>query len=141
MAQTKAETDTQSHTWHGSLITGPMSLHEAGQPTQLLLQLHDGVQVAGGDGGLRAIPWQQPQHVVWPRAAGHRLQRVGGITDLGVEGALFSRQLLLVLHKSVVRLLNLVMLEVGEALGMLRLACMLGLPVNPLRQWPREMAM
>ena len=111
-----------------------MSLHEAGQPTQLLLQLHDGVQIAGGDGGLRAIPRRQPQHVVWPRAARDRLQGVGGVAGLGVEGALFGRQLLLVLHEGIVCLLNLVMLEIGEALWMLRLACMLGLPVNALGQ-------
>ena len=45
-------------TWHVALITGPLSLHIAGElsqqailPTQLLPQLHDGVHVAAGNGG------------------------------------------------------------------------------------------
>ena len=131
--QTEAQSDRQWQTWHGPLITGAVSLHEAGQPTELLLQLHDCVQVGGGDGGLRAVPWQ-PQHVVRPRAARYGLQGVGGVTGLRVEGSFFRRQLLLVVHEGIVSLLNLAMLEVGESLGLLRLARMLGLSVDALRQ-------
>ena len=43
-------------TWHGALVSGPLSLHEAGQPSQqpiltaqLLPQLHDGIQVVTGE--------------------------------------------------------------------------------------------
>ena len=51
-----------------------------------------------------------------------------------VEGSFFRRQLLLVVHEGIVSLLNLAMLEVGESLGLLRLARMLGLSVDALRQ-------
>ena len=114
-----------------------MSLHKTGQFTQLLLQLQDGIQVTGVEGGLGPVP-QQPQHVVQPWPAGHRLQGVGGVTSLGVGRSLFSRQLLLMLHEGVVSLLYLVILVVEEALGLLRLACglMLGLPVNALGVQP-----
>jgi len=128
-----------SDTCHGALVSGPLRLHEAWKPsqqailaTQLLPELHDGIQVITGQWWQDTIGGQR-QHVVGSSSARHWLYRVTGFRHV-VRIGLIRRWMLLLLHEVVVCLLNLMLLEIGQTRLLLLLpVTALGLPVAALR--------
>ena len=70
---------------------------------------------------------------MWSNSTGHLLQRIVGFRCL-IRTGLFRRSMLLVLHEIVVSLLNLMLLEVGQASRLLLLSVTpLGLLLAALR--------